>query len=93
LILALGDRVRRTRVFDQLPRLLRPDFTLATLDCQGPAVTEGLQRRRVTVEPLARTALESSPFAVFGEWLEATEESQILQPLATFPTSTYGESY
>jgi hypothetical protein len=69
--------------------LLRPDFALATLDCQDPAVTEspaallrlmtrrlaeGLQRRRVTVEPPARTALESSPFAVFGEWLEATEE-------------------
>jgi hypothetical protein len=39
------------------------------------ALSAGLQRRRVTVEPLRREALEREPYAVFDEWLDDVESA------------------
>jgi uncharacterized protein len=83
-------RMGKTSILYQLPRLLGPDFAPATIDCQNPAVTSsaasllryvsrgvsaGLQRRRVTVEPLAASSLAREPFAVFDEWLDGVEQA------------------
>ena len=83
-------RMGKTSILNQLPRLLGPDFALAVVDCQNPAVTEsrttmlrylsracseGLRRRHVRVEPLAASKLEREPFAVFDEWLDTVERA------------------
>jgi hypothetical protein len=67
-----------TLLLNQLPRLLGPDFAPAVVDCQDPAftgspatflrylsraVTRGLPRRRVTVQPLTVATLAHEPFA------------------------------
>src|SRR5262249_24939416 len=66
------------------------EFAPATLDCQNPAVvgsvatllrylsralSDGLKRRRVTVEPLTADALLREPFAAFDEWLDGVESA------------------
>ncbi|HEX8071536.1 MAG TPA: ATP-binding protein [Pyrinomonadaceae bacterium] len=83
-------RMGKTSILNQLPRLLGPDFAPVVVDCQNPAVTasaatllrylsrklsEGLRRRRVSVEPLTAKALEREPFAVFDDWLEELERA------------------
>ena len=83
-------RMGKTSILNQLPRLLGPDFAPAVVDCQNPAVTgsaatllrylsralsDGLRRRRVMVEPLAASALEREPFAAFDEWLDGVERA------------------
>jgi hypothetical protein len=85
-------RMGKTSILNQLPRLLGPSFAPATIDCQFPAVTSdltsllyyisysistGLRKRRILVEPLARSELESKTFAAFDEWLK---EIELLMP-------------
>jgi len=86
-------RMGKTSILNQLPRLLGNDFAPATLDCQNPAITEstatllrylsrtlcdGLQRRRVAIEPLTAEALAREPFAAFDSWLDTVE--RVLPP-------------
>lgn len=40
-------------------------------------ISEGLQRRNISVEPLAATAFEEEPFVVFDEWLEEIEKKML----------------
>src|SRR5262249_34535765 len=83
-------RMGKTSILNQLPRLLGPDFAPAVLDCQNPAVSgsaasllrylsrtlvDGLQRRRVRVEPLCKETLEREPFAAFDDWLDTAERA------------------
>ena len=83
-------RMGKTSILNQLPRLLGPDFAPTVVDCQNPAITEsaatllrylsrvlsqGLQRRRVTVAPLTAAALAREPFAVFDDWLDNVEQA------------------
>jgi hypothetical protein len=83
-------RMGKTSILNQLPRLLGPDFAPAVVDCQNPAVTgseatllrylskalsEGLRRRRVSVEELRAQQLAREPYAVFDEWLERVERA------------------
>ncbi|MSS73777.1 MAG: ATP-binding protein [Candidatus Latescibacteria bacterium] len=83
-------RMGKTSILNQLPRLLGPDFAPAVVDCQNAAITgsagtllrylsrtlsEGLKRRRVSVEAIAASALEREPFAVFDEWLDGVERA------------------
>jgi hypothetical protein len=89
LLLSGPRRMGKTSLLNQLPRLLGPDFAPAVVDCQDPAVTgspatflrylsraitRGLQRRRVTVEPLTVAALAHEPFAAFSDWFDQVEE-------------------
>jgi hypothetical protein len=88
LLLSGPRRMGKTSLLNQLPRLLGPDFSPAVVDCQDPAVTgsaatflrylsravtRGLQRRRVTVEPLTAAALAHEPFAAFSDWFDQVE--------------------
>jgi hypothetical protein len=88
LLLSGPRRMGKTSLLNQLPRLLGPDFAPAVVDCQDPAVTgspatflrylsraitRGLQRRRVTVEPLTVAALAHEPFAAFSDWCDEVE--------------------
>ncbi len=81
-------RMGKTSILNQLPRLLGPDFAPALIDCQNPAITEsrsallrylsralseGLRRKRVTMEPLTSAMLEREPFAAFDDWLGGVE--------------------
>jgi len=90
LILYGPRRMGKTSILNQLPRLLGPDFAPAVIDCQNPAVigsqetllrylsrtlSEGLRRRRVTVEPVTAAMLEHEPFAAFDEWLDGVERA------------------
>ena len=83
-------RMGKTSLLNQLPRLLGPDFAPALVDCQNPAVTgsaatllrylsraltEGLRRRRVMLEPLTAAVLEREPFAAFDDWLDGVERA------------------
>ncbi|MFL6209922.1 MAG: ATP-binding protein [Pyrinomonadaceae bacterium] len=83
-------RMGKTSILNQLPRVLGPDFAPTVVDCQNPALIEsaaallryvarslsqGLQRRRVTVAPLTAAALAREPFAVFDEWLDNVEQA------------------
>lgn len=83
-------RMGKTSILNQLPRLLGPDFAPAIVDCHNPAVvgseatmlrylaralSEGLRRRRVHVEPLAASALAQEPFAAFDDWLDSVERA------------------
>lgn len=83
-------RMGKTSILNQLPRLLGPDFAPAVVDCQNPAVTgseatllrylsralsEGLRRRRVSVEGLNAQQLAREPYAAFDEWLEMVERA------------------
>ena len=92
LLLHGSRRMGKTSILNQLPRLLGPDFAPAVVDCQNPAVigsvatllrylsraiSDGLRRRRVTIEPLAGAELEREPFAVFDEWLVRAERSML----------------
>lgn len=80
----------KTSILNQLSRLLGPDFAPTVVDCQNPAVTSsattllrylsralsaGMRRRRVLVEPLTAPALEREPFAVFDDWLDQVEQA------------------
>jgi len=88
LLLHGSRRMGKTSILNQLPRLLGPDFAPAVVDCQNPAVvgsaatllrylsralSVGLKRRRVTVEPLVAADLEREPWTTFDEWLDAAE--------------------
>lgn len=83
-------RMGKTSILNQLPTLLGPDFAPVVVDCQNPAVTaseatllrylsralsEGLRRRRVSVEELKAEQLAREPYAVFDEWLERVERA------------------
>ncbi|MDQ3813198.1 MAG: ATP-binding protein [Armatimonadota bacterium] len=83
-------RMGKSSVLNQLPRLLGPDFAPATIDCQSAAVrgsaatllrylsralSHGLRRKRVAVEPLTAGQLEREPFAVFDDWLHGVERA------------------
>jgi hypothetical protein len=83
-------RMGKSSLLNQLPRLLGPDFAPAVVDCQNPALTEsreallrylsralsaGLRRRRVSVEPLTAAVLEREPFGVFDTWLDGVEKA------------------
>jgi hypothetical protein len=88
LLLSGPRRMGKTSLLNQLPRLLGPNFAPAVVDCQDPAVTgspatflrylsravtRGLQRRRVTLEPLTIAALAHEPFTAFSEWFDQVE--------------------
>jgi uncharacterized protein len=88
LLLHGARRMGKSSLLNQLPRLLGPDFAPAVVDCQSAAVTEsqaallrylsravseGLRRRRVTLEALSAAKLEREPFGVFDEWLDEVE--------------------
>jgi hypothetical protein len=90
LLLHGSRRMGKTSILNQLPRLLGPDFAPALVDCQNPAVIDslasllrylsralsnGLRRHRVTVEPLTASTLEREPFAAFDDWLNLVEEA------------------
>lgn len=81
-------RMGKTSILNQLPRLLGPSFAPAIIDCQFPAVrsnlasllyyiscsiSKGLRRRRIFIEPLSLSKLESEAFAAFDEWLKEVE--------------------
>jgi hypothetical protein len=81
-------RMGKSSILTQLPRLLGPDFAACLVDCQNPAVTQsetgllrylsralsnGLNHRRVVVEPLAVSALQGEPLASFEGWLNYVE--------------------
>lgn len=84
-------RMGKTSLLNQLPRLLGPEFAPAVVDCQRSAVTEslpsllryisralsdGLKRRRVLVDPLPPSILESkTPFGLFDDWLDGVEQA------------------
>lgn len=88
-------RMGKSSILNQLPRLLGPDFAVAMVDCQAPEVREGVgnflwfvanevaesvKRRRIPVEPLPASVLETSPFTAFTDWLAKLE--------ATLPEGT-----
>ena len=91
-------RMGKTSILKQLPRLLGPDFAPSMLDLEmkatredvsslliyiSRAVSEGLRRRHVFVEPLtdrkmtrksSRVPEETrSPFRAFDDWLDSVE--------------------
>ncbi len=89
LLLQGARRMGKSSILNQLPRMLGPDFAPVVIDCQEAAIREstaatlrylsraistGLQRQRVKVNPLSRQALEREPFSVFKDWLEEVEQ-------------------
>jgi hypothetical protein len=81
-------RMGKTSVLLQLPRLLGPEFAAAFLDMQGMQARESvtaffrsvgdsavaaLARRGIEVDGLEESALSTSPFGVFAEWLVEVE--------------------
>jgi hypothetical protein len=89
LLLQGARRMGKTSILLQLPRLLGPDFAPVFVDCQDAAFTEspaaalrylsrrisqGVQRRRVSVKPITRQELEREPYSAFQEWLERLED-------------------
>lgn len=88
LLLYGARRMGKSSIVKQLPRLLGPDFATADLDCQNPAVrespatlyrylgravSEGLRRRSIVVEPITARDLAREPYAAFDEWLDEVE--------------------
>ncbi len=81
-------RMGKTSILKQLPRMLGPDFAPSLLDLEkraaredasslliyiSRAVSEGLRRRHVVVEPLADNKMMRGPFRAFDEWLDKVE--------------------
>lgn len=104
LLLHGARRMGKSSILNQLPRLLGPDFAVAVVDCQNPAVrgsagtllrylsrecSEGLRRKRVGVAPLAAEKMEREPFAVFDEWLDEVERAMPAGMRALFCLDEY----
>ena len=82
-------RMGKTSILKQLPRLLGPDFAPALLDLEkkaaredesslllyfSRAVSEGLRRRHVAVEPLTEKRFtRGGPYRAFDNWLDGVE--------------------
>jgi hypothetical protein len=101
LLLQGARRMGKSSILNQLPRMLGPDFAPVVIDCQEAAIKEstaatlrylsraistGLQRKRVKINPLSKQALEREPFSVFKDWLEDAERDlpQALRVLLCF---------
>jgi uncharacterized protein len=81
-------RMGKTSILKQLPRMLGPDFAPSMLDLEmrapredasslliyfSRAVSEGLRRRHVFVEPLGDKKMMRGPFRAFDGWLDNVE--------------------
>lgn len=83
-------RMGKSSILKQLPKLLGPDFAVADIDCQRPAVTEssagllammtraisaGIKRWQIDIIPLGRNDFGDAPFGVFDDWLQKVEQA------------------
>jgi hypothetical protein len=90
LVLYGARRMGKSSILNQLSRLLGPEFAPAIIDCQNPAVTESertllrylsqalvesLERKRITIQPLAPADLREEPYAAFDDWLRRVERN------------------